>query len=142
VSRRDERGTAIVELALTLPIFLLLTLGAIDFGRAVYVQTILGNAARDAARFASVDPRNASCIKSVAGYNSSIANLAASDVTIALPGSIDLDQPVTVTTKTSYQPISALVTQAIGVNSIALSASATMRIRNVASSPLACPPPP
>ena len=48
------RGQSLVEMALTLPALLLLILGFVDLGRAVYYYAALGNAVREGARFASV----------------------------------------------------------------------------------------
>ncbi len=48
------RGQSLVEMALTLPALLLLILGFVDLGRAVYYYSALGNAVREGARFASV----------------------------------------------------------------------------------------
>jgi Flp pilus assembly protein TadG len=44
---RDKRtGTATIELALLLPLLLLIALGAIDFGRVFYMSVEVANAAR------------------------------------------------------------------------------------------------
>jgi Flp pilus assembly protein TadG len=48
------RAQSLVEMAVTLPAFLLLILGFIDLGRAVYYYSALGNAVREGARYASV----------------------------------------------------------------------------------------
>ena len=45
-----ERGAAAVELALVLPLLLLIVGGIIDFGRFFYTQNIVVNAAREGAR--------------------------------------------------------------------------------------------
>ncbi len=50
-ARHARRGAAMVELALILPIFLTLTVGAIEFGRAFMVQQVLTYAAREGARY-------------------------------------------------------------------------------------------
>ncbi len=56
--RRDRgRGQALVEFAFALPIFLLIVFGLIDLGRAVYVNNSLAEAARDGARYGSVQAR-------------------------------------------------------------------------------------
>lgn len=54
-SRRclGERGAAAVEMAIVLPLLLLLLGGIVDFGRAYYTKNILTNAAREGARAAS-----------------------------------------------------------------------------------------
>ncbi len=51
---RDSRGQAIVEMALVLPIFILLVMGIIDFGRLFNAQITLTHASREGARQASV----------------------------------------------------------------------------------------
>ena len=48
--RRGERGQAIVELALTLPLLLLVVLGVFDFGLMFQRFEIVTNAAREGAR--------------------------------------------------------------------------------------------
>ncbi len=55
--RRDERGQALVELALVIPILLVLVLGIFDFGRAWNLHQTITDAAREGARKAVVyDP--------------------------------------------------------------------------------------
>jgi Flp pilus assembly protein TadG len=55
VPRRGTRGQSLVEFALVLPIFLLLLFGVIDGGRVIFMHTTLSQAAREAARVASVE---------------------------------------------------------------------------------------
>lgn len=50
----DRRGAAAVEMAIILPLLLTLIFGIIEFGRAMMVQQILVNAAREATRRAIV----------------------------------------------------------------------------------------
>ncbi|MGE5653202.1 MAG: TadE/TadG family type IV pilus assembly protein [Bacillota bacterium] len=52
--RRDRRGQAIVEMALVLPIFILLVMGIIDFGRLYNAQISITHASREGAREAAV----------------------------------------------------------------------------------------
>lgn len=52
-ARHRERGAAAVEMAIVLPLLLLLLGGIVDFGRAFYTKNILTNAAREGARAAS-----------------------------------------------------------------------------------------
>jgi Flp pilus assembly protein TadG len=49
---RSERGVALIETALTLPLLLLVTIGAVEFGRAYQTWQVLTNAAREGARLA------------------------------------------------------------------------------------------
>jgi Flp pilus assembly protein TadG len=52
--RHDERGQSLVEMALILPIFVLVLVAIFDLGHVVWVNDTLGNAAREAARYAIV----------------------------------------------------------------------------------------
>ena len=51
---RPDSGEALVEMALVLPILLVLSLGMLDFGRAFHAKSILEQAAREGARVAVV----------------------------------------------------------------------------------------
>ena len=53
-SGRRERGAVAVEMAIVLPILVLLVGGIVDFGRAYFTQVVLTNAAREGARAAVV----------------------------------------------------------------------------------------
>lgn len=48
-----HKGQALVELALILPLILLLILGAMDFGRMFYHKIVITNAAREGANYLS-----------------------------------------------------------------------------------------
>ena len=53
--RQRSRGQSLAEFGLVLPILLLVMMGILDFGRAVFAYNTLSNAARDGARVAIVD---------------------------------------------------------------------------------------
>ncbi|WP_024817566.1 TadE/TadG family type IV pilus assembly protein [Arthrobacter sp. 31Y] len=53
-SKTNERGAAAVELAILLPLLLLILFGIMEFGRAYNVQVSLTQAAREGARHAAV----------------------------------------------------------------------------------------
>ncbi len=55
--RRSSRGVATVEIALMLPLFLLLMFGIIDFGRLMFTKMALQHAMREAGRFAVTGQR-------------------------------------------------------------------------------------
>ena len=52
--RKSEAGQSMVEMALVLPILLLLVGGIMDFGWLFYNQLALTNAAREGARYAAI----------------------------------------------------------------------------------------
>ena len=49
---KNERGSALLETALTLPLVLLLSVGIFEFGRAYQMFQVMTNAAREGARVA------------------------------------------------------------------------------------------
>jgi Flp pilus assembly protein TadG len=51
-----QRGQSLVEFALIIPVFLLLTVMIFDFGRAVYYYSTIHNAAREGARYGVIHP--------------------------------------------------------------------------------------
>ena len=55
-SRRSRsRGQGLVEFALVLPVFMVILIGMVDLGRAIWANNSVANAAREAARFAAVN---------------------------------------------------------------------------------------
>lgn len=58
---RDVRGQSLVEFALVAPLFILVLSGIIIFGIGVFYQQQLTNAAREAARYASIHSATAQC---------------------------------------------------------------------------------
>ena len=109
-----ERGTQIVELAVSLPLLMFLSLAIIDGGELVRCHQVINNAAREGARLSSqVENKGATTAiqNAVVQYaaNNNVV-ISASDVTvdqaqpIALPdGSVMPSSLVTVTHSYSFQ---------------------------------------
>lgn len=55
---RNERGQSLVELAITLPILILLLLGTLDFGMGIFSYSMLRDAAQEGAFYGSFNPAN------------------------------------------------------------------------------------
>jgi Flp pilus assembly protein TadG len=78
---RDSRGQSMVEFALILPVFVLLLVGILDVGRAVYSYNTINNAAREGARWAIVDQTVAD-IQDAAAAHSVGLDIPAADVQV------------------------------------------------------------
>ena len=139
---RDERGVQLVELAIVLPIFLLLFAATAEFGRYFYEYTTLAKASRVGARYlatAAVKPSEDTNAKNIVVFGNTagtgapiLAGLATSNVTIIRSGGVPL-LPETVTvqiTDFKHQPIFDLgkltQSQTLSMN-IDVKPSATMR---------------
>ncbi|MFC7063859.1 TadE/TadG family type IV pilus assembly protein [Halobacillus seohaensis] len=75
---KSQKGQALVELALVLPILLMLIFGIVDFGRIFHAYLTLDHAGREAARTASVGAEDseiyATVTNSTVGLNDSNLN--------------------------------------------------------------------
>jgi hypothetical protein len=69
---RDGRGQSAAEMAILVPVLLLLAIGVVDLGRAFYSYIVITNASREGARHASHLPAD------VAGTKLAAVNEAAS----------------------------------------------------------------
>jgi len=58
IRRQAQRGVAIVEFALILPLLLVMTFITTEFGRAVYQYNTIAKSVRDAARYLSIQTPN------------------------------------------------------------------------------------
>jgi Flp pilus assembly protein TadG len=82
---KSERGAALLEAAITLPMLLLVAVGIFEFGRAYQTWQILTNAAREGARMAVLnDPSNSNIENRVREYMAAgqLSEYAAADVDI------------------------------------------------------------
>jgi len=63
---QSERGQSLVELAITLPVLILLLLGTVDFGMAIFSYSMLRDAAQEGAFYGSFNPANTAEIENSA----------------------------------------------------------------------------
>lgn len=55
IRRSSKNGQSLIEMALLLPVLLLITVVTLDIGRAIYYYSAIYNAAREGARYAIVN---------------------------------------------------------------------------------------
>ncbi|MBK5244583.1 MAG: pilus assembly protein, partial [Eubacteriaceae bacterium] len=126
---KKEDGQAVVELAITLPILIMILCAIIDFGWIFTNQNIIDNASREGARYAIVHSTNVTAIetytKSVTPANirnnltvtvtfSNPSNPRQGDVTVVVAGGV-----------TALTPIVGVFTQGEIIN---LDSSCTMKV--------------
>jgi Flp pilus assembly protein TadG len=114
-----QRGIAIIEMAIALPVILLLMLMVAEFGRVFYQYSTLNKAVRDGARYAAGtavfgstgtvqltssivnETRSLVATGSVGGTTSLLPGLSAANVTLATAGPGNIQVTATYT----FQPI-------------------------------------
>jgi len=137
---RGERGTALVEAAVTIPLLLLISVGIFEFGRAYQTWQILTNAAREGARIAVLPNAATSAVEArVREYmqGGQLPQYDVAAVTLNRNATISINgQPVTASLVTVdypftfivLRPVARLVDPASGAGgSITMRATALMR---------------
>jgi Flp pilus assembly protein TadG len=128
---RAEDGQALVELALVLPVLLLIVFGILDFGRALNETEQATNLANEAARYATVGQVPAGATGTLGSWVLSQADgqelKGSGSVCMTYPnGTSNVGDPVTVTVKFPFSWVPLL---GLGP-STTITRSATMRIEN------------
>lgn len=159
-ARPAARGQSLVEFALVLPLIVLLLIGVLDLGRAVYAFTTLAEAARQANRLAIVDQDIARVQNEAVAYAPALGlSTADVDVCFKTSGSQErnCDSPsadpcvssgtyqqlsclAIVVTSTQFTPITPLVSAL--VPSVTLTSASVGTIENACPStlrPTVCP---
>jgi Flp pilus assembly protein TadG len=125
---RSEKGQAMVEFALVLPLLLALLCGIVDFGWLYYNQITLNNAAREGARYAvihydpSTDWKDAAedrMLGSMAGVSSAVAIV-----------SNPVEQQITATVTATPRILTGFTSTILRKQTMELHASCTMRLEN------------
>jgi len=142
-NRQKQNGQSLVELAITLPVILLLLLGTIDFGMALFTYVVLRDAAQEGALYASFDPRNSVAIENRArgitphdpeSISSSPVDLTDKElVTVTIKANGDKCQgshgkqqnSIEVSVSYDYPMLMPFAAQVIGSDTIPLTAKAT-----------------
>ncbi len=76
-----QRGTALIEFALVLPMLVVITFLVVDFGRAFYVKNLLEQASREGARRLAVGS-SAAAATSITRYVASASGIDSTKVTV------------------------------------------------------------
>jgi Flp pilus assembly protein TadG len=112
-SRRQSKsrsGASAVEFAVVAPVFFLVVLGIIEFGRMVMVQQVITNAAREGARIAVLDSATAAKVTQRVTDYLSAARLSGATISISPnpPTSAKYDEQVSVEVRIPFSAVSAM----------------------------------
>lgn len=125
---KSEKGQAMVEFALVLPLLLILLCGIIDFGWLYYNQITLNNAAREGARYAVIYYDPVSDWKSAAENRmlSSMVGVSSAAAIVSDP----VEQRITASVTATPRILTGFTSTILGKQTVELHASCTMRLEN------------
>ena len=129
-SERNDRGGSMVELALLLPLLLLILAGIADLGRAFHDSIVINNASREGARYASHFPNDETRIKETARDEAVNSGVAIDTNLVSVNCPVDCSDvastsgmPITVTVR---YPFHTILAQILGVRTITLTSNTSM----------------
>jgi len=128
----DQTGQSLLEVALTLPLLLLVAVGIFEFGRAYQTWQVVTNAAREGARVGVLDGATTSNVTTAVSNYLTSAKIsgATTSVTPSPPSSAGYGQPVTVTVSVPFNSVSWLPSP-LFLGGKTLSATSVMRRETV-----------
>lgn len=128
--RKTEGGQALVEMALVLPILLLLVFGIVEFGRILNAKLIVSNASREGARYAAVSGIIATDTQITDVVNNSAPSLDGTQLTVNISPIQSLRIRGTAVAVQVYYPVN-IIAPVISVftgNPYIVKAQTTMRV--------------
>lgn len=134
--RRQDSGQSLVEMAVVLPVLLLLIIGMVEFARAWMFQQLITNIAREGARLAVIPTADQAAVQARVDQLLTAANINPASATVnltictgpACTGQSDIVQVQVPYSFALVGPIANLVCGGCGaLSSITLSSSADMR---------------
>lgn len=129
---RLRRGASAVEFAIVAPIFFMVVLGIVEFGRMAMVQSVITNAAREGARVGVLDGSTHGSVTSKVNDYLLTAGVKTATITMTPdpPSSAGYGEPVTVNVAVTFDDVSWLPTPFF-IKGKVLSASVVMRRETV-----------
>jgi Flp pilus assembly protein TadG len=119
-----ERGQSLLELAILLPVLLIILLGILDVGRLYMTMVAIHDAAAEGASYAASYPSRTSQIQQRAAESSTaLTTIDPAMVVITYGGSQSSGQPITVTVNYDYDLLTPLLS--------AIVPSGTLRVRGI-----------
>lgn len=123
--RGGEKGQDYLEFAIIVPIFMLLVMGIVDFGRVFNTWMMVTHGAREGARYAAVGYSEADVVAHVEATTAGLAVTVT--VNPAAPADRNPGDPVTVSVSTNVQLFSGFIASLLVDNPFPVANFAEMR---------------
>ena len=127
IGRLRESGSALLEVAIILPILLVLSMGLLDFGRAFHTKSLLDQAAREGCRLAVVTAPDVALVQGRVAAVLAAGGVTPTGTTVAGPNA---SRMVTVTVTATFTFLTPGVFAFVGGsygNTLAMTGQSTMR---------------
>jgi Flp pilus assembly protein TadG len=125
--QRTRLGAAVTEFAIVAPVFFMMVVGFIEFGRALMVQQVLINASRVGARQAiTTGATQTEVTSAVEDYTAALAVPGVNVSVTPSPADADPGDPINVTTSVDFNEVSWMASPWF-LGGATLSASSEMR---------------
>lgn len=136
----DHRpGQSLVEYAIGLNVLLLLTIGVVDLGRAVWTANTLAHLAREGARYAVTPSRTTSEVQAYVVARSPLPGFGQSNVAVTRGTCGVASAPAVVTVSDPFDALTPLVSNLWGGGPLMLRASSQMYVERGVAGVGACP---
>ena len=130
MTRKNERGQSVIEMALVLPLLLLVVFGITEFGRAWMAMNVLTSAAREGCRLAVVTGPDVAAVEARVQAVCDAARIVPTAIDVVGPDPADVSRRVTVTVEADFQVVTGnLLGPFSGI--IPLQATAVMRHESI-----------
>jgi Flp pilus assembly protein TadG len=115
---KDQKGQSLVEIALTMPILILVLVGILDLGRAYFTFIALSDAAAEGAAYAAIHPTDTTQIVARAVDSSTGLVTFEPDMVQVTANGITAGSPITVTIEYEYQILTPLMSSFVSQGKI------------------------
>ncbi|MBI1293636.1 hypothetical protein GC175_01595 [bacterium] len=123
--RQSEIGQSMVEFALVVPFLILVTLGVVDLGRVIFLNTMFSAAVQEGARIGAVTP-NFTRIQSA--VEEELVGVPVGDVIISIERT---DVYTEVGIEYVFVPVTPLLSKIVGAEGLTLERAARMQLLGV-----------
>jgi Flp pilus assembly protein TadG len=112
--RTDQKGQSLVEVALTMPLLILILMGILDLGRAYWTYITLSDAAAEGAAYAAINPTDtAQAIARAADSSGGLIVLDPAMVSVTW-SELSAGNPITVTVEFEYELWTPIMRDVVG----------------------------
>ena len=125
---KNEKGQSLVEVALAMPLLIIIMMGILDLGRAYLTYIALSDAAAEGAAYAAIHPSDqAQAIARAADSSGGLVVLAQDMVSVDM-GEMSAGSPITVTVEYEYQMLTPFVNEWVPDGVLIMKATVTQPI--------------